>query len=468
MDRRRIGHYGQPMARWVPISIVCVALCAAFGGAAGRGSTSSPPFVADAETMTSSPLVHAVPASTRHTTSWCGSTSTTDRPATSTGYPIRVFYGFPSDGADHSATVAPQISDYIDQIDAWWQREDPSRLPRFDMYAAPCGPQVDLQVLQMSNVSVGSTDGHQVFQNVWTQLQGDPAAGTTKFLVFLDQVDTGNLCGVGGPATTSQLGSPSMGVAIVFLDSCNGADRATVAAHELVHAVNPGTLLQGANHLCPNDSWHVCDSSGDVLYPYVESGIPLSSLQLDVNHDDYWAGTAPVNLQVQPWFKHTQDQVHLDLSITGTGSVTSDLPGIACSATCGTDWDRGDVISLSPASAAGYRFIKWTGGCGGDGACSVTLDQAKTVGALFAPSTYPLHVSVAGKGTVSSSPGAMRCAKGTCTRSFTSYLPVFLTAKAAKGWRLKSWTGACRGTKLTCRLGMAAPSSARATFVKKR
>jgi hypothetical protein len=418
--------------------------------------------------MKSSPLLHATPLATRHAATWCGTAATSDRPAVGTGYPIRVFYGMPSDGADNSAAVAPSISDWIDQIDAWWQREDPSRLPRFDMYAAPCGPQVDLQVIRFASVSVGNTDGHQVFQNVWNELQSQPDANTTKYLVFLDDVNTGNLCGVGGPATDSQLGSPSMGVSIVFLSSCDGADRPTVASHELLHAVNPGTLLQGAPHLCSGDVWHVCDSTGDVLYPYVEAGIPLTSLQLDVNHDDYWAGVAPVNLQVQPYFKHTQDQVHLDLAINGSGTVTSDIPGIDCSASCGSDWDRGDTVDLSPNSADGYRFIKWTGGgCSGDADCSLSLDSTKTVGALFAPDTYQLRVTVAGKGTVSSTPFGIKCTKRTCAKLFTSYAPVSLVAKPAKGWRLKSWTGACRGTKLTCRLGMSAPSATRATFVKK-
>lgn len=456
------------MLRSLGVSLVCLALGAAVGGGAGR-SASPAPFQADATRLTSSPLRHAAPLATRHAASWCGTPATEDRAPVSTGYPIRVLYGVPSDGADNSAAVAASISDWVDQIDAWWQREDPSRLPRFDMYAAPCGPQVDLQVVRLTSVSVGNTDGHQVFQNVWTQLQGEPDAASTKYLMFLDDVNTGNLCGVGGPASNSQLGSPSMGLAIVFLYSCNGADRPTVASHELLHAVNPGTLLQGVPHLCSGDVWHVCDSTGDVLYPYVEAGIPLNSLQLDVNHDDYWAGNAPVNLQAQPWFKHTQDQVHLALAIAGSGEVTSDIPGLDCKATCGSDWDRGDVVDLTAEPAEGYRLIKWSGsGCSGVADCSLTLDATKDVSALFAPDTYQLRVSVTGKGKVSSTPLGIACTRRTCAKAFTSYFPVFLVAKPAKGWRLKSWTGACRGTKLRCRLGMSAPSATRATFVKKR
>src|SRR5205823_4516891 len=178
---------------------------------------------------------------------------------------------------------------------------------------------------------------------------------------------------------------------------------------------SPDSGFVGSPHTCPGDLFHVCDSTGDILYPYVGAGIPITSLQLDYNHDDYWAGTAPVNLQVQPWFKHTQDQVHLGLAITGSGTVTSDLPGLDCTASCGSDWDRGDVVNLSPASANGYRFVRWTGtGCTGDADCSLTLDASKDVAALFAPSAYSLSVKVVGTGTVSSNPRGLTCKRGTC------------------------------------------------------
>jgi Divergent InlB B-repeat domain len=205
-----------------------------------------------------------------------------------------------------------------------------------------------------------------------------------------------------------------------------------------------------------------------VLYPYVESGIPLTSLQLDYGHDDYWAGTAPVNLQVQPWFRHVQDQVHLDVAVSGQGTVTSDLPGIDCTATCGTDWDRGDAIRLTAAPATGERFVRWGGVCTGDSGCGLTLDVSKSVTALFAPQTYPLTVRVAGRGTVTSLPRGLTCRRGGCTKPFTSYTAVFLAAKAAKGWRFSGWSGACRAKKTACSVPMTAATAVRATFAKAR
>jgi hypothetical protein len=455
--------------RTVPLVVVLLALATALAAGRAHARPVLPaPGPVDEVTEAASPAHAAAPSRATRSSTWCGTTSPTDRPPAVTGYGIRVVYAIPSDGTDQSATAAPQISDVLDQVTSWWQREDPSRAPRFDMYAAPCGLQYDLTVVRIPTLSVATTDPHQAFADIWNQFETDPSAPTTKFLVFLDDVDTGDICGVGSMAESAVLGQPSYGVASVFLDSCNGADQATVAAHELLHAVSPAAGFVGAPHTCPGDLYHVCDSTGDVLYPYVGIGIPLTSLQLDVGHDDYWAGTAPVNLQVQPWFRHVQDQVRLGLTLTGQGTVQSDLPGIDCSASCGTDWDRGDAIQLTATPAAGERFVRWSGGCTGGSDCALTLDASKDVTALFAPDTYPLTVRVAGSGTVTSLPRGLTCRHSGCTKPFASYTAVFLTAKAAKGWRFSAWSGACRGKKTSCSVPMTAATAVRATFAKKR
>jgi hypothetical protein len=241
---------------------------------------------------------------------------------------------------------------------------------------------------------------------------------------------------------------------------------ASTAAHELLHAVSPADGFPSSPHICPGDAFHFCDSSGDILYPYAESGVPMSSLQLDYGHDDYWAGSAPTNLQVQPWFRHTQDQVHLTLAIAGKGTVESDIPGVDCSASCGTDWDRGTTVDLSPAAAPGYRFVRWSGACAGDADCSVGLDAPKDATALFAPAAFALSVRISGSGSVTSVPVGMTCRRGTCTRPFSSYTPVVLTAKPLKGWRFVSWGGTCHGTRTRCSVPMRAASTVRASFAR--
>jgi hypothetical protein len=125
-------------------------------------------------------------------------------------------------------------------------------------------------------------------------------------------------------------------------------------------------------------------------------------------------------------------------------------------------------VRLTATPAAGQRFIRWSGSCTGVVVeCSVTLDASKDVTAVFAPASFALGVRITGSGTVTSSPRGLSCRKGTCSKPFPSYTSVSLTEKPAKGWRFTGWSGACKGTRTTCRVGMNAATSVRATFKKK-
>jgi hypothetical protein len=372
---------------------------------------------------------------------------------------VHVVYAIPLDGQDNSATVAPQIAADIDEVTAWWQREDPSHQPRFDFYSAPCGPQLDITFLKTSTISVGMTEAHQVHALLWNEIQNQPGATYTKFIVFLDGVNPVNVCGTGGTTQGAALGDVAMGLAVVYLDSCNGASQASVAAHEFLHSIAPAGGLVGAPHTCPGDLAHVCDSSGDVLYPYAEAGIPLNSLQLDVGHDDYYAGTAPVNLQVVPWLRAVQDQVHLTLNVSGEGTVASDVPGVSCAAPCGSDWDRGSSVELNATPTASDRFVRWDGACDGNGSCPLTLTQAAHVTAVFGPLRIPLQVSTLGRGRITCSPA--------CTKTFTAGYFLELKAVAAKGWRFARWSGGCAGTRPLCRPPTDFALNVKATFRKR-
>jgi hypothetical protein len=94
------------------------------------------------------------------------------------------------------------------------------------------------------------------------------------------------------------------------------------------------------------------------------------------------------------------------LSVTkvGSGTVTSSPAGIACGADCSELYASGAVVSLTATPASGYIFSAWSGACTGTGACSVTLNAAKTVTATFtaAPTTTGLVAAYsfgAGTGT---------------------------------------------------------------------
>jgi hypothetical protein len=67
----------------------------------------------------------------------------------------------------------------------------------------------------------------------------------------------------------------------------------------------------------------------------------------------------------------------------GTGTVASSPPGIDCGSDCAEPYNRGTVVTLAAAAAAGSTFTGWSGACSGAGACQVTMDAARNALASF-------------------------------------------------------------------------------------
>ena len=78
-----------------------------------------------------------------------------------------------------------------------------------------------------------------------------------------------------------------------------------------------------------------------------------------------------------------QQNYRLDVSISGQGSVMSTPGGIDCGADCNQTYTEGATIMLVATPVAGFNFDRWSGDCSGSGSCSVTMDQDRTVSAIF-------------------------------------------------------------------------------------
>ena len=79
---------------------------------------------------------------------------------------------------------------------------------------------------------------------------------------------------------------------------------------------------------------------------------------------------------------------------TGAGNVISTVPGgaITCGATCSASFNYGTSVLLTASAAVGSTFTGWSGNginCPGTGACSLTMDQARSVTANFDDTTPP-------------------------------------------------------------------------------
>jgi vibriolysin len=69
--------------------------------------------------------------------------------------------------------------------------------------------------------------------------------------------------------------------------------------------------------------------------------------------------------------------------------VSSSPAGISCGSGCQAAFAAGSSVALTATPAAGSIFTGWTGDCTGGGSCQVTVDQARSVTATFAPNLPP-------------------------------------------------------------------------------
>ena len=281
-------------------------------------------------------------------------------------------------------------------------------------------------------------------------------------MYFDGEVANNDICGQGGSDGTG------FGMAIVYVQGCPGVSTAAIAAHELLHTF--GAVPRGAPNDCPepNDA-HTCDNTDDIMHPFLDEQ-PLETKFLDPGRDDYYGhGATFGDSQDSPWLVQLDRQVQLPLTITGPGTVTSDVPGLECGQSCTTTWNASTRLDLTGEPNPGFKLARWGGACSVSAVlstCTATVNPGTTVTALFAPLVYRLSVAVSGKGTVRSSRAGITC-RPRCSAAFPSYTPLRLTATPAKGWRFRSWAGACRGRNTRCTLPMTAATRARAVFVRR-
>jgi hypothetical protein len=435
-------------------AVAALLVCAA--GAAASGAP-APPAVSS---LTAADIT--APRSTAAPAAWCGSASQTDRaPNGVAGNPIHWVYAIPSDGADNLAGLASVMQADAEQIDAWWRGQDPARTPRNDVAPFTCGMQLDITSIRIPRTSAELSPLQGRFSGIVDALDATGLdSSLTKYVVYFDgPTADANVCGQGGSE------SSGFGVAVVYYRSCTGVSTAAVAVHEVLHTL--GAVSRSAPHDCDGESsGHTCDNEADLMFPSI-GGDPLSAKLLDPGRDDYYAHPGGwTDTQDSAWLVRLDAQAPLTLTISGPGSVVANVPGLLCAASCTTTWNAGQPLALTATPRAGSRLVRWTGACSGSAACNVTVAAGASVGAVFASASFRLQVSVSGRGAVRSSTAGITC-RPRCSASFRSFSPVRLTATPAKGWKLRSWSGACRGARKTCTVPMSAATSARATFVRR-
>ena len=168
-----------------------------------------------------------------------------------------------------------------------------------------------------------------------------------------------------------------------------------------------------------------------------------------VEHEDPNECVVEVNddtLVTAHWTRDTRPLTVLKTG-TGTGTVTSAPAGIDCGPTCGADFPKSSLVTLTAVADPGSRFVGWSGaGCSGIGTCTVAMTGARTVTAQFLR-TVTLTVELEGEGYVSSWPPGIDCGEN-CTLDVAAGTGVDLYAEPAPGMAVARWEGApgCAGT----------------------
>lgn len=162
---------------------------------------------------------------------------------------------------------------------------------------------------------------------------------------------------------------------------------------------------------------------------------------------------------------------------TGDGQVFGGT-AIACSRINGQNTGRcintlanGSQITLTALPDGFSTFVGWTGACTGNGACLITMDQPKSVGAIFNRRQVSLTLTLTGPGF-----GSVRVNDGyTCTlaegesqKECQTFVDlnrnVTLTASPGLEQSFGAFGGACLSSSNTCTFLANSPASVSASF----
>ena len=346
---------------------------------------------------------------------WCGTDlATTDRPDAVAGRQVHVIYATPNDGVDRFSLLGTAISTDLGAGAAWWQRQDFTRVPRFDLAAFPCFPSIgalDISDVRLPHDSYYFSDADGRFGRVRDDLV---AAGFSnlnkKYLVYYD-TPSPLPDGVCGQGHQDQANGGASGYAEVYIapnirsspyeNGCGniespddrGGYSAIVAVHELLHTFGAvdATSAPGPPHSCFGDRAHACDNPLDIMQPAGHT-YWLDNTYLDFGNDDYYAHSGTWwDVQDSTWLRHLNEPTYtLDITAgEGVAATTSDLPGVDCraSAHCVSTWDANTAVTLTAAPSNGYSRVQWAGACASVASgptCTLTMSANAVVTLSYA------------------------------------------------------------------------------------
>ncbi len=154
----------------------------------------------------------------------------------------------------------------------------------------------------------------------------------------------------------------------------------------------------------------------------------------------------------------------VDVQGSGTGTVTSTVPGIHCTTHCTADYVDGTSLDLLASPDPGSTLVEFDGDCSGQ-SCSLLMDTDRMVDVEFGALhlvTVTLNLVGSATGSVQSTPGGIDCGVD-CDEEFLEGIMVTLSPTPTAGSLFVGWGGDCSGTT-DCSLSITAPLSVEAVF----
>jgi subtilisin family serine protease len=189
---------------------------------------------------------------------------------------------------------------------------------------------------------------------------------------------------------------------------------------------------------------------------------------------DYRVGITKPRINVKAALDLLASSVRdLAFTKTGTGQGTVTFSPAAsqrsCSSNCVNSYLKDTEVTLTAEAANGSVFNGWEGHCSGTLSCTLTMNEARQVTAIFASTTGGTRTlsyskEGAGQGTVTFSPaGSTASCADSCTTDFAYDTLVTVQPGPLLGSAFMNWKGACRG-KRSCKIRMSTARFVTAVF----
>jgi hypothetical protein len=161
--------------------------------------------------------------------------------------------------------------------------------------------------------------------------------------------------------------------------------------------------------------------------------------------------------------------VTLTVGITGSGQVTSDVPGVNCSSSCTGRFVPNTTVVLTATPSSTSGFTAWTGCASTNGStCTVLMNVARSVTATFTSRRLTVVKSSVNGGFGTVEGPAFTCG-AVCFQDFPPNTQVTVTATPDGISGFRGWTGCASVSgpgNTSCTVTMSAAKTVTATFAR--